>query len=200
MYHAVKGSMMNETLFDTMIIFTNLPKSGRPLVCPTDKNIPSEYLGKCDIQPMQCFQDDIILKTTLAEIKPEMLITLANYERPAQSLINLMISYIGILKVVEPKKYKDEYNKVKNTHKTYKNCVKLLKKPEMLIKLSQELISNIGNINNEQVNKINDIKEKYLSGIDINKKSIVSKYPYANILLRFVSEFICFIEVIIVLL
>jgi len=110
----------------------------------------------------------------------------AAFEQPPQALINLMIAYIIILKAIKPKNLKNEYERVKNTPKTYKSCIELFRNPEVLVKLTKELVNNIKDVD---IDHIVAIKDKYLVGSDI-KEYYANNNPAVSKLLKLINEII----------
>ena len=131
------------------------------------------------------------LKKTMNGVRVQTIKTLAAAEKPSQSIINIMIAYVGLLQVTQHK----ECNLVKGVAKTYENCVNVLRNAEIVWQLTSELLNSVQDIGPELAEKIVKIKQKYLIGSDMRPCAISDKYQFAKSILNFLLSFINFIEV-----
>ena len=108
-------------------------------------------------------------------------------EKPPQSVVNIIISYVSVLGLI------DKSNKLIHKNKTYANCKKTLKNAEYIQKITLELIKYCEQITDEEKKKLNKIRNKYLVGSDMRPEAFSDKYYSARTILYFILSLCCYI-------
>ena len=108
--------------------------------------------------------------------------------RPPQSIVNIVISYISMLAFV------DIDGKIIRTNKTYDNCIKSLSNSDYAHKITMNLVNYCDKISDEDKEKLEKIRAKYLAGWDMRPEAFSDKYYSARIILNFMLVFCNYIQ------
>ena len=99
--------------------------------------------------------------------------------RPPQSVVNIIISYVSILSLVDKKKL------IITKNKTYANCLKALDKEDYIYQITLELIKYCESAGEDDKKRLKKIRAKYLAGWDMRPEAFSDKYYTARTILHF---------------
>jgi len=131
------------------------------------------------------------LAKAISNITAKTIKSLGETLQPSQSIINIMIAFVVVIKNLSQDKLGKEVSK------TYENSSEILKKAEIynFIKNQQGIMNFLDSSKLEKLKKILKAKEKYLAGSDMKTSAISQNNQSARVILQFMLCLFDYIEV-----
>lgn len=178
----------SESILETYIaeLEKSRKSSGSALKKPSQhKRCISSYIVKRNLNEelsKKIQNEEIPIKYSELDRKKELMkdainqidvLTIQNFitiESPPQSVVNILIAFVSLLQRVKPSSCVEHLEfkaMLQKTEKTYKNCLFVLRKLQVVHDITHSLFQYAETANEKEMKEILKIKHKYLAGWDM---------------------------------